>query len=86
MAAVIEPLENALDAFGLMRGETAPMKRFLVGSSVTLAALWLAKPSIMFDESGEPRAWSAVSDDRNATSLPVYVPALLSGFVLSTFI
>jgi len=87
MTSIIQPLENALDGLGLMRGETAPMKRFIVGTVGTLGALWVAKPDIMFVSStGEMRPWSAVSDSQDATSIPVYIPALTAGFIMSTFI
>ena len=83
---IFRTIESGCDNLGLMRGETAPLKRFLFGAVGTTGLLWLAKPEAMFGPDGEPRPWSLISDDPSATNLPVYVPPVITGFVLSTFI
>ncbi len=86
MAKIFENIEGAFDGLGLMRGESAPMKRFLFGSVATTGLLWLAKPESMFGRNGEPRPWVLISDDPDATAVPIYIPAVMAGFVVSVFI
>lgn len=79
---VLDTVENAYDSIGLMRGEQAPMKRFLFTGGVLYTLVWLAQPRSMFDEAGNARAWSVISpEDPNATTFPHYLVPLIGGFV-----
>lgn len=51
MAAILDRAENILDGFGLMTGDYAPAKRFLVGSLLGGVLITWLKPSYAINPS-----------------------------------
>jgi len=83
---VMDPIENALDAVGLMQGPLAPAKRTVVGAALGAAVTFAWKPEIAFNQDGTLRPWSAMSEEPNATPMPwwmfVAFPALVLGVLI----
>ena len=82
----METIENFLNGFGLMTGEGAAAKRFLLGAGVGGGLVFAAKPTLMFDENGDPRPWAATSEDDNATAIPWWMGVMFPGVLLGVFI
>ena len=81
METIMDVIEGAYDSIGLMRTESAPMKRFLFTGGLTYGIVYVAQPESMFDQNG-PRPWSLTSPDApNATAFPHYLIPILAGFV-----
>ncbi len=78
---VIGGVEKGFDSIGLMKGQSAPAKRFLFGSLVGGGLVYAAKPGFAFKEDGTPRPWAISSphmDDK--TALPWFLPGIALGF------
>lgn len=84
---IYDRFEQILDAFGLMRGSWAPVKRFTFGFGIaTIFVMWL-KPRYAFYR-GVLRSWKPLGDNSEAPSTwtPWWVPGLATGFVFALFI
>lgn len=82
----IGALETSLDSIGLMRGDYAPSKRFVLGAIIGGLITTQLRPNLMFTPEG-PRAWSVMSpNDPEATLVPWWVPSILLGTLLGIFI
>lgn len=90
VAQVIEPIEAGFDAFGLMRGSNAPLKRFVVTSALTSLVIWSVRPQWAF-MGGEPRPWTMftgpnVREGAQPTATPWWIIPLGVGLVSSFLI
>lgn len=83
---LLDPIEGILDSVGLMEGELAPIKRFVVGGAIGAGIVFGAKPSLAFTADGQLRPWSVLSDDANATPVPWWFMVGLPAVVLGVFI
>ena len=74
-------VERGFDSIGLMRGGSAPAKRFLFGTLVGSGAVYALKPDWAFRKDGSPRPW-AISNPQSEdkTALPWFLPGLAFGF------
>jgi len=71
----------------LMSGSYAVPKRMLVGALAGAFIVSYAKPSMMFLETGLPKAWSLLSpDDENSTSFPWWTAAIGGAAILGVFV
>jgi hypothetical protein len=89
-AKVIEPVEDILDSFGLMRGSNAPIKRFVITAGLTGLVMWAVKPTWAF-QAEEPRPWSFMvgpnaREGPQPTATPWWVVPVGVGMVFSFLI
>lgn len=74
-------VEGAYDSIGLMRGPSAPAKRFLFGTLVGSGIVYALKPEFAFNRDGTPRAWALSNPQaQNKTAIPWFLPGLAFGF------
>ena len=83
---VLAPIEDALDAVGLMQGAAAPLKRTAVGLALGGIVVFGLKPSLFFNPDGSLRPWSMTSNDANATPVPWWVGVAFPAVVLGVLI
>lgn len=88
--AIIEPVEGVFDAFGLMQGANAPLKRFITVAGLTGLAVYAIRPDFAF-QGGEPRPWSMLvgphaREGAQPTPTPWWMPSLIAGVVFSFLI
>jgi hypothetical protein len=81
----MNPLEGSLDAIGLMRGDMAPLKRFLFGTAVAYGVVIAIQPQSMFIQ-GQARPWSLTSPEAEATNTPHWLIPVTVGAALALFI
>lgn len=83
---ILAPVEDALDAVGLMQGAAAPLKRTAVGLALGAGVVFGLKPSLFFNQDGSLRPWSMMSDDPSATPVPWWVGVAFPAVVLGVLI
>jgi hypothetical protein len=83
---VLGAAESMFDSIGLMRHPLSPIGRMAVGFGAGAAVVWAVRPSISFDEDGQPRPSTWSSDDPNATSVPWYAIAAVPAVICGTMI
>lgn len=81
----LDMAETLLDYLGLMRGSTAPLKRFVFGFLATTTALYLAEPTLTH-LNGLPRGWKLINDNPDSTYVPWYLISFVIGSTLGLFI
>jgi len=81
----IEMAEKIFDSFGLMTGDSAPIKRALFGAVLGGVLVTWVKPQLMFTENGAAKPWSLFSSD-NSTPVPWYLVSVLFAFVCGVLI
>jgi len=67
MAGIIDGAERFFDGMGLMSGDFAVPKRMMIGGLAGAFLVTYFKPAVMF-ESGQPRQWSLLKDNSDASS------------------
>lgn len=77
--------EDIFDTLGLMRGEGAPLKRFIFGFLLTGVVLAYIEPNLTH-HNGMPRGWKVIDKDASSTYFPWYVLAASAGIIVSVFI
>jgi len=81
-ANVVEPPFNMLGI-----GERAsPMRRFVVVSLATGLAVWVFKPSYLFDEKGNARGLSITGNDMDGVLIPWYIFSPFVGLLSVLFV
>jgi hypothetical protein len=84
---ILDPIENGLDAIGLMQGQYAPAKRTLAGCALGAAFVWGVKPDLCWKKDGRTlRPWKLTSNDPEATILPWWALVAAPGLLLGVFI
>ena len=84
---ILDPVENGLDAVGLMQGQYAPAKRTLAGAALGAAIVWGIRPGICWSKDGKTlRPWSLTSKDADATPLPWWAIVAMPAVLLGVFI
>lgn len=86
---VLAPLEDALDAVGLMQGDAAPLKRAAVGAAIGAGIAYGLKPAFAFDATGNPKPFYFAATDAekaNSTFFPDWAIVALPAFVLGVLI
>jgi len=81
-ANVVEP---PLDMLGI-GVRASPLRRFAVVTLATGVAVWVFKPSYLFDENGKPRPFSITGNDVDGIALPWWMFAPLTGTLSVLFI
>lgn len=87
--AILEPIENAFDAVGMMQGETAPLKRAAVGAGIGYFVGYYLQPSIAWN-AGVERVWTPLAKDtaeyEDSTWLPAWMITAIPAFVFGVLI
>lgn len=80
---------TALDNFVIFNlGLVTPVHRFVAGWLATTGVIWTVQPKSMFTD-GIPRSWNITSSGSEVvepTSIPWYLPGVVSGAALGLFI
>lgn len=81
---ILDKAEMVMGTIGL----NTPIKRFVFFNAMTGAIVWGLKPAVMFDpRNGNPRPWILINSKRkDATSLPWFLPGLITGVLTATFL
>lgn len=82
MTDILDTTEQFFSGIGFR----TPATRFLAGSGIGAAVVFAAKPSAMFTPSGEPREWSLISEDEDATPFPWYMGVIVPGALLGLLV
>lgn len=85
-SVILDPVENALDAVGLMQGPFAPVKRTVVGGAIGAGIVFGLQPALAFNEDGSLRPWSLTSSEPDATPVPWWLMVAFPAFVLGILI
>jgi len=83
---ILAPVEDALDAVGLMQGSAAPLMRTALGLAIGGGVVFGLQPSLFFNSDGSLRPWSMMSNDPNATPVPWWVGVAFPAVVLGVLI
>lgn len=87
---IMEPVEDLLDAAGLMQGELAPLKRTLVGAGLGYGVMSMWKPTWAYDDKGNPWPWRMTADKSipkdQTTAAPYWLGIVVPAFVLGVLI
>ena len=82
-----EPIENGLKSIGLMTGTAAPARRLMFGFGIGSALTYMAKPTSMYDQQGNPRPWSLLDPEaENASPVQWWMPGAAAGVFLGLFV
>lgn len=77
-----QPFADGFTAVGL----TTPILRFAGVGTATALALYVFKPSSMFDEAGRARGWYVWSDGSETTTIiPWWMAGILAGGIAAVF-
>lgn len=86
---ILEPIENAFDAVGMMQGETAPLKRAAVGAGLGYFVGYYLQPNIAWNN-GVERTWTPLAKDdiekADSTWLPAWLILSIPAFVFGVLI
>lgn len=86
MEAIVDTVENVITPLGLMTGDYACGKRFIVGGIIGgFIVTWL-KPEAMFTKEQTPRPWNVLSESSIATSTPWLIGPVIGGIIMGMFI
>jgi hypothetical protein len=84
---ILSEIEDALDGLGLMRGDLAPVKRFVVGAGVIYVVMEAFRPSLTHGRGGNHRPWVYTQGwSEEASYVPWWGFPLAGGILLSVFI
>lgn len=87
---ILEPIEDGLDKLGMMQGDAAPLKRFLLGTAIGYALVELWKPGFAFDpKDGHEYPWRVTHKDLpkdQTTMMPWWLAASIPGLALGVLI
>jgi len=86
MTAIIDRTEKIFDGFGLMTGNYASLKRFVIGALIGGVGITIWKPASMFNPDGSAREWSFLSPGKDSTSFPWYFVPIITGFAAGVLI
>src|SRR4051812_42909469 len=83
-SGVIDHCERFFDSIGMMRSSSAPIFRAAFGFGAVWLVLNAVKPSVFYEENGQPRPWSLYdSQNPDAVMVPWFGPAAAAAFVCS---
>lgn len=80
----VKTVEEVLSPLGLMSGDNAILKRYLLGFLFFSSLAAFFKPGIMFDEIGNARPWSLLNkatDQETVGPAPTPFPWYAAGFL-----
>jgi len=84
---ILGDIEGALDGLGLMRGDFAPIKRFVFGAGVVFVIMEAFRPSLTHTAGGQHRPWAYSQGVSEQSSLiPWWGFPLAGGIVMGVFI
>lgn len=97
MSSAFSSAENFFDSMGMMRGNTAAIKRGVFGAAVGYVAMQAVRPSFAYYADGTPRPWSISqtaadldadpsADGQHGTALPWWTGPAAGAFVCSVLI